>query len=148
MKKLIAAVGLIAALALTGCFPVNVTKPVAEVPVEEVPPANTESTPEPEPEPELTMGQQNAVKKAESYLSVMAFSRQGLIEQLMYNEYPEADATFAVDYINPDWNMEAAEKAQSYLDSMAFSRQGLIDQLIYNGFTPEQAEYGATAVGY
>lgn len=148
MRKLIAAIGLVAALALTGCFPVNLTKPVAELPVEEAPPADTETAPEPEPESELTMGQQNAVKKAESYLSNMGFSRQGLIEQLMYNEYSEADATFAVDYINPDWNLEAAEKAQSYLDSMAFSRQGLIDQLIYNGFTPEQAEYGVTAVGY
>ena len=43
---------------------------------------------------------------------------------------------------------DAAKKAQEYLDYSSFSRQGLIDQLIFEGFTAEQAEYGASAVGY
>ncbi len=30
----------------------------------------------------------------------------------------------------------------------SFSRSGLIEQLEYEGFTSEQAEYGATAVGF
>ena len=34
------------------------------------------------------------------------------------------------------------------MDFSSFSRQGLIDQLLFEGFTQEQAEYGATAVGY
>ena len=40
------------------------------------------------------------------------------------------------------------KKAKSYLDFSSFSRDGLIEQLEYEGFTAEQAEYGATAVGY
>ncbi|MHB1136470.1 MAG: Ltp family lipoprotein [Coriobacteriia bacterium] len=112
-----------------------------------------EAEPEPEPaeepaEPALTMGQQQAVGKGEDYLGFAAFSRQGLIDQLVYEGFSEADATFAVDYIAPDWNEQAAQKAQDYIDMSSFSRQGLIDQLVYEGFTAPQAEYGVTAVGY
>lgn len=98
--------------------------------------------------PVLTMGQQQAVAKGRDYLDYTAFSRQGLIEQLVYEGFSTEDATFAVDYIAPDWNEQAAKKAQDYLDYTSFSRQGLIEQLVYEGFTQTQAEYGASAVGY
>ncbi|UOQ88045.1 Ltp family lipoprotein [Agromyces endophyticus] len=98
--------------------------------------------------PAMSMGQQQAVGKAESYLGFMAFSRTGLIEQLEYEGFSNADATFAVDHIAPDWNAQAAAKAKSYLDTMSFSREGLIEQLVYEGFTQEQAEHGASANGY
>jgi hypothetical protein len=125
-------------------------------------PADTEAepavaAPEPEPEPEpveepagpaLTMGQQQAVGKAQDYLDFAAFSRKGLIDQLVYEGFSEADATFAVDYIAPDWNEQAAKKAQDYIDMSSFSRQGLIDQLVYEGFTQAQAEFGVKAIGY
>ena len=110
-----------------------------------------ENTPEVEiekSEPKLTMGQKNAVRKAESYLKIMAFSRKGLIEQLEYEEFSNEDAVFAVDYINADWNDQAAKKAESYLDIMSFSKQGLADQLDYEGFTSEQISYALEAVGY
>lgn len=98
--------------------------------------------------PELTMGQQNAVDKANSYLQFQAFSRTGLIQQLEFEGFPNADATFAVDNIGADWTAQAALKAQSYLDSMSFSREGLVEQLVFEGFTPEEAEAGVVAVGY
>lgn len=115
--------------------------------------AEPEPEPEPEPtvepaEPDLTMGQKQAVGKAEDYLSFAAFSRQGLIDQLVFEGFSEADAAFAVDYIAPDWNEQAAKKAQEYIDMTSFSRQGLIEQLVFEGFTQPQAEYGVTAVGY
>lgn len=72
----------------------------------------------------------------------------GLIEQLAFEDFSTADATFAVDYIAPDWNAEATEKAKSYLDLTAFSRQGLIEQLTFEGFTQAEAEFGVTANGY
>ena len=96
----------------------------------------------------LTTGQKNALEQAKSYLSVMPFSRSGLIDQLEYEGYSTEDATFAVDNCGANWNEQAALKAQSYLDLMSFSRSRLIEQLEYEGFTSEQAEYGATAVGY
>ena len=96
----------------------------------------------------MTMGQKNALGSAESYLSVTAFSRSGLIGQLEYEGYSTEDATFAADNCGADWNEQAALKAQSYLDFTSFSRQGLIDQLLYEGFTQAQAEYGVSSVGY
>jgi hypothetical protein len=99
-------------------------------------------------QPLSPVSQQNAVRAAEDYLDVSAFSRQGLIEQLEYSGFSTEDATFAVDQIAVDWNVQAAKAAEDYLDISGFSRSGLIEQLEYSGFTPAQAEYGATAVGY
>lgn len=141
-----------AALAAVGLVAVYDGEPDAKV--LSVSPAATEAevgstiTLTVEQPPVLTIGQQNAVNEGESYLSFSAFSRSGLIDQLEYEGYSTADATFAVDFIAPDWNAEAAESAKSYIEFSSFSRQGLIDQLMYEGFTAEQANFGVTSVGY
>lgn len=46
-----------------------------------------------------TLSQKQAVKAAQNYIDVMAFSRQGLIKQLKYEGYTEKDATYAVKKI-------------------------------------------------
>jgi len=119
--------------------------------VSEQPIATPEPTPEPTPPasqaPALTLSQDNAVRKGMAYLDYSAFSRKSLIDQLVFEGYSKADATFAVDYIDADWMEQAALKAQSYLDTSPFSRQGLIDQLVFEGFTQEQAVYGVNQVG-
>lgn len=119
---------------------------VAQVPVEEVTAASETVAAEPEA-PAISVAQQNAVRSAENYLRVSAFSREGLIDQLVYESYSVEDATYAVDSISPDWNEQAAEKAQTYLDLTGFSRQGLIDQLVFDGFTPAEATFGADQAG-
>jgi flagellar basal body-associated protein FliL len=101
-----------------------------------------------EEKPALTLSQENAIDKAQSYLDFSAFSHSGLIDQLVFEDFSVEDATFAVEYIAVDWNEQAAKKAQSYLDFSSFSRQGLIDQLTFEGFSAEQAEYGVTQVGF
>lgn len=95
------------------------------------------------------MSQQNAVRKAQDYLEYTAFSRQGLIEQLVSIEgFSSADATYAVDSLDVDWNEQAAKKAKDYLEYTAFSRQGLLEQLVsIEGFTPSQAAYGVSTTG-
>tara|TARA_B100000686_G_scaffold81296_1_gene87800 strand:- start:1288 stop:1707 length:420 start_codon:yes stop_codon:yes gene_type:complete len=95
-----------------------------------------------------TVSQKNAVRSAQNYLSMMAFSRSGLIEQLTFEGYPTKDAEYAVDKVNPDWLEQAAKSAQNYLSMTAFSRSDLIEQLIHEGFTQQQAEFGVSAVGY
>ena len=95
----------------------------------------------------VTVSQEQAIAKAESYLEFTAFSRKGLIEQLQYEQFSKSDATFAVDHITVNWNEQAAKKAQSYLDMTSFSRGGLIDQLRFEGFSKSQAAYGVKAVG-
>lgn len=42
----------------------------------------------------------------------------------------------------------ALKSAETYLGTMSFSKSGLIDQLEFEGHTAEEAEYGASAVGY
>ena len=96
----------------------------------------------------LTVSQENAIKKAESYIRYSGFSRQGLIEQLEFEGFSNADSIFAVDNITVDWNEECAEKAQNYMEYSSFSRQGLIEQLEFEGFTSTEIEYGVAAVGY
>lgn len=93
------------------------------------------------------ISQQNAVRTAEDYLDFSAFSREGLIKQLEYDQFSTAEAVFAVDNITVDWNEQAAKAAQDYLDFSGFSHGGLISQLAYDGFTPAQAAYGVAAAG-
>ncbi|WP_309230758.1 Ltp family lipoprotein [Nocardia sp. SYP-A9097] len=94
---------------------------------------------------DITSSQRNAIRSAQQYLDYSAFSRSGLIHQLEYEDFSTADATFAVDSLNVDWNEQAAKSAKQYLEYTSFSRSGLIDQLVYDGFTRAQAEYGANA---
>jgi Host cell surface-exposed lipoprotein len=101
--------------------------------------------------PGETAGQDNARRSAENYLATGAFSRNGLIEQLSseYGEgFSKADAIYAVNHINVDWNEQAAKSAKNYLESSPFSRQGLIEPLSSEygeGFTHAQALYGVNA---
>jgi hypothetical protein len=94
-----------------------------------------------------TISQQNALQKAADYLDYTAFSRTGLIKQLVFEKYSTPDATWAVDRVSVNWNEQAAKKAKDYLEYTSFSRAGLIDQLLFEGFTPAQAEYGVSKTG-
>lgn len=95
----------------------------------------------------VTVSQKNAFSKAKSYLSYTAFSYQGLINQLEYEQFSTADATYGADHVGANWNEQAAKKAKSYMSYSSFSRGSLIGQLEYEKFTPEQAAFGASAVG-
>lgn len=94
-----------------------------------------------------TKAQENAVKKAKSYLNYSAFSRKGLIEQLEFEGFTNEEAVYGVDNVGADWNEQAVKKAKSYLSYSSFSRKGLIEQLEFEGFTHEQAVYGVEQNG-
>ena len=96
---------------------------------------------------EPSISQKNALKSAKSYLSFSAFSYNGLIKQLEYEEYSHEDAVYAADNCGADWNEQAVKMAASYLNSMTFSHAGLVEQLEYEGFTHEQAVYGVEQNG-
>ena len=70
-----------------------------------------------------------------------------MIEQLEYEGFSNADATYGADHSGADWMEQAVKKAESYLEYSSFSRSGLIDQLEYEGFTHEQAVHGVNSVG-
>ncbi len=99
-------------------------------------------------EPTETTGQENARASAEQYLDMSAFSRSGLIKQLKFEGFNKADAAYAVDAIDPNWNKQAAKSAKQYMDMSAYSASGLQDQLEFEGFTPAQAAFGVAKAGY
>ena len=122
--------------------------PTVSEPTTPTEPTQPEPTTAPEIiEPEFTVGQENAISTAKSYLGYTAFSKSGLIDQLEFEKYSAADARFAVNHITVDWNEQAAKSAKSYLEYSSFSRQGLIDQLEFEGFTTQQAIYGVSTTG-
>lgn len=102
---------------------------------------------------DLTGPQKNAVRSAETYLSLKGFSRRGLIDQLSssYGDgYDRHDATVAVDSLSVDWNAQAVRSAELYLQLMGFSCTGLIEQLSSDAgdkFTTAEATYGAQQAG-
>ncbi len=95
-----------------------------------------------ETNPALSAENSLAMAKAKSYLEIMSFSKQRLIEQLEFDGFSHDDATYAIENINVDWNKQALASATNYLEMMAFSKQSLIDQLEFDGFTHEEALYG------
>jgi len=94
-----------------------------------------------------TPGQNNARKKAVSYLEYGAFSRSGMINQLKYEGFTTAQATYGVTVLHVNWSRQAMLKAKEYLDYDSFSHRGLIEQLEYEGFTVGQATYGVSRTG-
>ena len=94
-----------------------------------------------------TLGQKNALKQAQSYLSFKGFSYSGLVEQLKFEGYSDEEATYAADNCGADWNEQAYKKAQEYLKLTSFNHSDMVDQLVFEGFTNDQAEYGATKAG-
>lgn len=109
----------------------------AQPPVEQEPTTTTE----PAAEAEVPVEYHNALRTAESYLDFTAFSQQGLVEQLEYEQYSTEAAQWAVEHVDVDWNEQAALSAGQYLDFQAFSEGGLRDQLDYEGFTPDQIDF-------
>jgi len=68
-------------------------------------------------------------------------SKQGLREQLAFEEFPQEAINYAMENIEVDWREQALVKAQNYDSWASMSDQGLIEQLMFEGFTQEQAQY-------
>ena len=107
-----------------------------------------ETTPSDSAAQSATAGEKNALSKAKEYLDFMAFSHDGLVEQLEYEGFSYSEAVYGADHCGADWMKQAVKKAKEYLDFMSFSSEGLIEQLEYEGFTHEQAVYGAEQNGF
>lgn len=109
--------------------------------------ATEKSTEPPTTKPNISKGQENALKKAQSYIYHSAFSYNELIEQLEFEKFTHEEAIYGADNCGADWNAEALESAKSYIKMSGFSYNGLIEQLEYEKFTSEQAQYGVDNCG-
>lgn len=97
--------------------------------------------------PQVTKEQKSALRKAETYSTMMHMSKQGIYDQItsQYGEKfsPEA-AQYAIENLQADYYSNALEKAKSYQDRMAMSPDAIYDQLVSEygeQFTPEEAQY-------
>ena len=105
-----------------------------------------------EVEDNVPMEYKQALKSAQNYIDVMAFSKQGLYDQLTseYAEkYSDEAAQYAIDNVKADYKEEAVEAAKNYLDTMSFSKEGLKDQLTSqyaDKYTEEEAQYAIDKV--
>lgn len=85
---------------------------------------------------------EKALKSAESYVKIMAFSAEGLRGQLEFEGFTTEQIDYALDNLEVDWNEEAVQSATSYSETLSMSSSAIYDQLLFEGFTPEQAQYG------
>ena len=89
--------------------------------------------------------EKNALKKAETYSSIMNMSKQGIYNQLTSSVegFGKAAAQYAIDNIDADWNKNALEKAKTYQQTLSMSKNAIYNQLVSSveGFTKEQAQY-------
>lgn len=110
----------------------------------------TEQAPPPEPKPTtaaVPTEYKSALKKAQSYVDMMAFSEARLYDQLT-SEYGEKfsheAAQYAIENVQVDWYAEALESAITYQEMMSMSPAAIWDQLTSEygeAFTPDQADY-------
>jgi hypothetical protein len=91
---------------------------------------------------------QQSLDAARGYLGLgQGFSDQGLLQQLTSSAgggFTQAQAEFAINYLNPNWDAQAVEAAKGYLQLGGFSQASLLQQLTSSaggGFTQAQAEY-------
>ena len=94
-----------------------------------------------------TENQERARLDAKTYFESSWFSRVGMIDQLVFDGFSKADATYGVDALGVDWAKEAEGTADAEIRSDWFSRQGLIDVLVYQGFTDAEATAAVDALG-
>lgn len=89
----------------------------------------------------------SALKKADTYSSLMHMSKAAIYDQLVseYGEqFSEDAAQYAIDNLTADWKANALAKAESYQEMMSMSPRAIYDQLVSEygeKFTAEEAQY-------
>jgi len=86
---------------------------------------------------------------AHEYLVVVAFSRDGLINQMQIADgFPPDVSAEAVDALDVDWNEQALRAATQHLEGEPMTRDELVRLLTseFGQYTIAQAEYAADHV--
>lgn len=81
-----------------------------------------------------------AKEAAENYLSYAPFSKEGLYDQLIVEQFPQASARDAVNKIEADWKEQALKKAKEYMEFSSPSDEELRKRLTKDKFTKEEID--------
>lgn len=96
--------------------PETTPKPTAK------PTAKPTTAPTKKPDSGITNGQKNALDRAKSYLRYSAFSREGLIGQLEFEDFSHQDAVYAVDHCGANWNEQALKRQRIIWNILLFPK--------------------------
>ena len=96
--------------------------------------------------PKATNEQLQAAKRAREYIKVSAFSKNGLREQLKYEEFSDDAIQYALDNLIVNWNEQALKKANEYMNVNGFSEEDLSNQLLYEGFEQNEVAYAVNII--
>lgn len=88
----------------------------------------------------------NALQSAEDYLEYTAFSKEGLKDQLKYENFSDDAISYAIENVTADWKENAVRAAKDYLKFSPMSKDELYEQLIYEKYTEEEARYAVEVV--
>ncbi|WP_195563017.1 Ltp family lipoprotein [Streptococcus rubneri] len=85
----------------------------------------------------------NAVKKAETYLKTVHFSKYKLLSHLSgYEKFTQEEAAYAVEHVKADWNLQALEKARDFRKYGNRSPEEIKKRLVeFEYFTEQEANY-------
>ncbi len=89
----------------------------------------------------LNEDEQAALETAQGHLERMAFSRQGLIDLLVYEGFTQEAAEVAVDHCGADWQAQAVRSGEEYVEYLAISHAGLRPMLEFELFTQDEIDY-------
>lgn len=103
-----------------------------------------------------------AVRSGRSYLDMMPFTYDKLVEQLIFDRFSESEAEFAANYIFHKYGIEEGEmdrsqetelnrrnaiiRAEEYLEFSSFSFDSLVGQLVFEGFDKADAKYAVQSL--
>lgn len=90
--------------------------------------------------------QTDAAQRATDYLTYFTMSRQGIIDQMIFDGYDEQESAAAVDKLDVNWDEVAVRKAALYRTAFPMTEKRLTYQLRYDGFTEEQTARAVQAV--
>lgn len=97
-------------------------------------------------DPTITIGQENALDKATSYIEFSDFSQHSLRKQLEFEGFTSEEIDYALEYVPVDYEQEASDRALAYYTTQSLSKTGVRDQLEFEGFTSEQIEYAISSL--
>lgn len=155
------ALGVSTVLALSGCAPgepgpVIVTETVTSTAGSDPAPTTPKHVPKSTPRPTtgnpvptenpLPADFRAALGSATRFNNHTGYSKQGLLDQLLYQGYSYEAAWYAVDNVAADWYLNARRSAEGYVLYSGYSKVGLHQQLLYEGYLPEEATYGVETV--
>ena len=92
--------------------------------------------------------QEKVVAAAKSYIEYAPMSKEGMIEQLKYENFSQDDAEYAVNHANIKWDEQASRSAVVFIGYSNPTTNELKEQLQFEKFSDEEINYALEHNGF